>query len=86
MLINITGRLINGLFSGDRDKIRDFIAAFEKLRESLNNGAAIEILCVSTKALAMVEGAGEYMWLDLRLLNTYVQPQLKRRSLIASSR
>ncbi|KAF9063630.1 WD40-repeat-containing domain protein [Rhodocollybia butyracea] len=53
------GRLINGLLSEDRDKIRDFIAAFEKLRESLNSGTAVEILCVSTKALAMVEGAAQ---------------------------
>ncbi|KAF9056907.1 WD40-repeat-containing domain protein, partial [Rhodocollybia butyracea] len=35
-LIRFTGRVINGLLSEDRDKIRDFTAAFQKLRESLN--------------------------------------------------
>ncbi|KAF9050943.1 hypothetical protein BDP27DRAFT_1515172 [Rhodocollybia butyracea] len=50
-----SGTLTNSIVSEDSDKIARFITAFEKLRESLDRGIAVENLFVSTKALAMVE-------------------------------
>ncbi|KAF9073591.1 WD40-repeat-containing domain protein [Rhodocollybia butyracea] len=59
-----SGRLINSVLSEDSDKIGQFITAFEKLRDSLDRGTAVEILFVSTKALAMVEETAQIQRLN----------------------
>ncbi|KAF9059818.1 WD40-repeat-containing domain protein [Rhodocollybia butyracea] len=57
-------RLLENILSEDSDKIKGFVNVFQKFGESLNRGTALEILYVSTKALAMVEKTTQTQKLD----------------------